>query len=293
MPLSIFLALLVAVTNATSNVLMRKAARGVPTASQFQLSLLLRLVHSPAWLVGLILSLATYPLGAAALGFGKLSVVQPILVLELPLSLIGASWLFDSRLTRRDWLGIAGMTVGLIGLLVVLVPKGGHVIGIPASTWLLGSGLNIGLVVALYVLGRRTTQPSGRAAYLGAGCGLAFGLSAVYMKSMTEVFTVEGISGVLTSWQLYGSIAVATLAFWLLQNAYAAGQLAASQPGVTLLDPAVAIVWGLIVFQEKTEGGLFLVLAVAATVAIVVGAVTLAKSPQLRRMHESPAEGNP
>nr|WP_238342352.1 DMT family transporter [Actinopolymorpha rutila] len=291
--MSIALALLVAVTNATSNVLMRKAARVVPTASQFQLSLVLRLVRSPVWLVGLTLSLATYPLGAAALGFGKLSVVQPILVLELPLSLIGASWLYDSRLSRRDWLGISMMTVGLIGLLVVLVPEGGQVTGIPASTWLVGSGLNIGVVIVLYMLGRRTTQPSGRAAYLGAGCGLAFGLSAVYMKSMTEVYDTEGIPGVLTSWEFYGSVATATLAFWLLQNAYAAGQLAASQPGVTLLDPAVAILWGLIVFQEKTEGGLFLLLAVAASAGIVAGALTLAKSPQLRRMHENPAEVSP
>ena len=286
MALSIALALLVAVTNAASNVLMRKAARVAPTAAQFHLSLVVRLVRSPTWLVGLALSLATYPLGAAALGFGKLSVVQPILVLELPLSLIGASRLYDSRLSRRDWLGISGMTAGLIGLLVVLVPKGGKVIGIPTSTWLLGSALNIGVVVVLYVLGRRTTQPSGRAAYLGAGCGLAFGLSAVYTKSMTEVFDIEGISGVLTTWPLYGSIAAATLAFWLLQNAYAAGQLAASQPGITLLDPAVAILWGLIVFQEKTEGGLFLLLAAAASAAIVAGALTLARSPALRRMHQ-------
>ena len=290
-PLSIVLALLVAVTNAASNVLMRKAARVVPTAAQFHLSLLLRLVRSPTWMVGLALSLVTFPLGAVALGFGKLSVVQPILVLELPLSLIGASWLYDSRLSRSDWLGISMMTVGLIGLLVVLVPNGGRITGIPTSTWLLGSGLNLVVVVVVYVLGRRTTQPSGRAAYLGAGCGLAFGLSAVYMKSMTEVFDAAGMTGVLTSWQLYGSIAVATLAFWLLQNAYAAGQLAASQPAVTLLDPAVAILWGLIVFHEKTAGGPFLILAVAASVAIVAGALTLARSPQLHRMHESPAEG--
>lgn len=292
MAVSYLLAVLTAVANSTSSILMRKAARTLPRHLQFRLGLVFGLVRHPIWLLGFGVSLVSYPLGAAALGTGQLAVVQPIMVLELPLTMIGAAWVFGSVLQRRDWVGVAMMTVGLIGLLVFLVPEGGRTADIPRSTWIVASATNIAVVGVLYLLAHRTRSPSGRAAYLGASCGLAFGLSAAYTKSMTSLFSTDGLEGVLTGWQLYGSVAAATLAMWLLQNAYAAGQLAASQPGVTLLDPAAAILWGLFVFHEDARGGSYLVLAVASSAAMAAGAVVLAQSPQLHQIHE-PADPGP
>jgi hypothetical protein len=40
-------------------------------------------------------------------------------------------------------------------------------------------------------------------------------------------------------------MSIASLAsMWLLQNALHAGKLVAAQPGMTLLDPVVSIIWG-------------------------------------------------
>lgn len=291
MVVSYFLALLTAVANSTSSVLMRKAARTLPDHLQFRLGLVLRLLRHPAWLIGFAVSLVSYPLGAAALGTGQLAVVQPIMALELPLTLIGAAWAFGTKLPGRDWVGVAAMTIGLIGLLVFLVPEGGRTGGIPRVVWVVGSALNIAVIAGLYGLAHRSRLPAGRAAYLGAACGLAFGLSAAYTESMTGSFAAGGLAAVVTGWQLYGSVAAATLAMWLLQNAYAAGQLAASQPGTTLLDPAAAILWGLFVFQEDARGGIYLLLAIASSVAMAAGAVLLAQSPQLHQIHDAPGSG--
>lgn len=96
---------------------------------------------------------------------------------------------------------------------------------------------------------------------------------------MTEQFSSSGITGALTSWQLYGAAAAGLLAFWLDQNAMNAGRLAAAQPGITLGDPFVSIAWGVTVFGETTRGGGWLVAAAVCGAAMSVAAVVLARSP--------------
>jgi hypothetical protein len=96
---------------------------------------------------------------------------------------------------------------------------------------------------------------------------------------MTQQYASGGLVGVLTAWQLYAAAAVGLLAFWMDQNAVNAGRLAAAQPGITLGDPVVSIVWGLTVFQETTRGGAWLAAAGVCGAAMSVAAIVLARSP--------------
>jgi hypothetical protein len=48
---------------------------------------------------------------------------------------------------------------------------------------------------------------------------------------------------VFATWQTWVLIAAGIGGFFLLQNALQAGRLAASQPGITLANPAVALIW--------------------------------------------------
>jgi hypothetical protein len=63
------------------------------------------------------------------------------------------------------------------------------------------------------------------------------------------------------------------------QNAINAGRLAAAQPGVTLADPYVSIIWGAVVFHEAMRAGFWVVAAIISGVAMSVGAIILARSP--------------
>jgi hypothetical protein len=139
--------------------------------------------------------------------------------------------------------------------------------------------------------GYRGRSPGRRAALLGAGAGLSFGLAAALTKGMTEQFSSGGIPAVLTSWQLYGAAAVGGLAFWLGQNAINAGRLAAAQPGLTLGDPGVSIAWGVTVFHETTRGGLWLAAAIVCGAAMAIGAVILARSPATTGAQAASEEG--
>jgi drug/metabolite transporter (DMT)-like permease len=68
---------------------------------------------------------------------------------------------------------------------------------------------------------------------------------------------------------------------FLMQNAVHAGRLIVAQPGITLADPVVAIVWGVVVFRESVQTGPLLAGALCSAALLAGGAVVLARSPLL------------
>ena len=96
--LSYVLAVLAAFGNATSSVLQRKANRDVPRSQNLSWRLIWSLLHQPVWFGGILAICIGFVLQATALGFGELATVEPILVLELPLTLILAARIFGQAL---------------------------------------------------------------------------------------------------------------------------------------------------------------------------------------------------
>jgi hypothetical protein len=81
---------------------------------------------------------AGFLLQAAALGNGQLSVVEPILVLELPFTLLLATRVFHARLHRREWGAAIAMSAGLAALLYALSPRAGKPAGVRWYQWVIG-----------------------------------------------------------------------------------------------------------------------------------------------------------
>lgn len=286
--LTYLLAILAACANATSSVLQRKANRQVPREENLSLKLVWSLAHEPVWFGGVLAVFAGFLLQATALGNGQISVVEPILVLELPATLLLAARVFRTRLGWREWACVAGMAAGLAGMLYALSPSAGRTVGPRWYAWLTGIGVTLAFAGAMVAWGRR--GPGGRnggsrggahlAATLGVAAGSVFGLTAALMKGMTGTFA-DGIGALLTSWQLYGMIAAGVLGMFLMQSAMNAGRLIAAQPGLTLSDPVVSILWGVLVFNERLRGGWFIVLAVISGLVLASAVVVLARSPLL------------
>lgn len=51
---------------------------------------------------------------------------------------------------------------------------------------------------------------------------------------------------------------------------------------LTMADPVVAILWGVLIFHEKVRGGLCILLAVLAAAAVATAVLVLSRSPLLR-----------
>ena len=124
---------------------------------------------------------------------------------------------------------------------------------------------------------------------LAVAAGATFGLTAALMKGMTRTFS-EGITVLFTSWELYGMIAAGVLGMFLVQSAMNAGRLIAAQPGLTLSDPIVSILWGVFAFGERVRGGWYIALAVVSGLAMAAAVVMLAHSPLPSRKSGQQAE---
>jgi drug/metabolite transporter (DMT)-like permease len=286
------LAVLAACANAVSSVLQRKANMRVPQRANMSLRQIWVLLHQPVWFAGILAITAGFLLQATALGTGQLSGVEPVLVLELPCTLILGSWMFRNRLGTREWLPIAAMTAGLGGLLYLLAPSAGGPPRMHWYGWLAGIGANLALVGCLIVWARHCSLRhsrrnkagqegnSLRAAVLAVAAGTTFGLTAALMKATTRTFS-GGLGVLFTSWPVYAMVATGVLGMFLTQAALNAGQLIAAQAGLTLSDPLISVLWGVTVFGEQVRQGWYILAEVPCAAIIVAGVIMLARSPLL------------
>jgi drug/metabolite transporter (DMT)-like permease len=303
--LTYVLAVLAACANALSSVLQRKANKRVPQQENMSLQQIWTLLHQPVWFGGILAITVGFLLQATALGTGDLAVVEPVLVLELPFTLILASWLFHQRLGLREWLPTVAMAAGLAGLLYLLAPTAGGPPQLHWYGWLAGIGGNLALVGGLVLVARRGSfrrggpensgkqqgQQTGsfRAALLAVAAGSAFGLTAALMKEVTRTFE-RGLGELFTDWPLYSMVAAGVLGFFLTQSALNAGQLIAAQPGLSLSDPLISVLWGVLAFHEQVRQGWYITGEVTCAGVIVGGVIMLARSPLLSEDDSSGAD---
>lgn len=287
--LSFICAVLAAGGNATANVMLRKASLTQPAGARFDAGMLANLIRRRIWLYGFGGMVASFLLQAVALRNGQLSAVEPIITLEVPLTLLVASRVFRTRLGRGEWFGILIMTAGMIVLVGSLDPQVGHDFDVSHQTYVLAGGATAATIAALIAASLR--GPTGwRTACLGAATGTSFGLTATLIKETMSQLTDRGWFGVVSTWQTYAAIGFGILGVLVMQWALHTGPLLASQPGFTLMDPVVSILWGVLVFGETTRTGLWLVAATLGAIGIGIGVRVLARSPLLG--DDSPGPGS-
>ena len=287
--LSYVLAALAAMGNALANVMQRKSSLEQDPDRPFGTSLLWDLVRSPTWIIGFLGLVASFVLQAVALGFGQLSAVEPIITLEVPLTLLVASRVFGNGLHRREWSGILLMTAGMIALVAFLSPQPGTETDVAPLVYAAAGGATAATIVVLIAMSRRG-GPIWRTACLGMATGTSFGLTATFIKETISQGDAKGLVGVFVTWQTYAAVGFGVLGLVVMQWALHTGPLLAAQPGFTLMDPLVSILWGVLVFQEMTRTGWWLVPATLGAVAVGRGVFLLAHSPLLEQMNEETSD---
>ncbi|MDQ4117286.1 MAG: DMT family transporter [Actinomycetota bacterium] len=276
--LGVGLMLVAAVLNAAASVLQRRAASAEPSSRVNSLKLFLDILRRPVWMLGIATMLAGFVVHAISISISRIALVQPLLVAELPLTLLLASWAFHRSIPGRDWLAILLQSTGLALFVACLGVHGGDPGSVSTAMWFTGIAVTAGAVTAMVLLSRaRPGRP--QAALLGAATGTMFGLNSALIAGVGAAVGAGG--GLFTTWQTYVVAVVGPISFFLLQNAMQAGELVANQPGFTLLNPLVSVLWGLVVFGEQARGGPFLLGTAAGGALIVVGTVLLARSTLL------------
>jgi hypothetical protein len=89
----------------------------------------------------------------------------------------------------------------------------------------------------------------------------------------------DGLGAIFSSWPVYVLLAAGAATMLLASHALAAGPLAASQPGFTILDPLSAGLLGVCLFGEHIRTGFFDLAGEALALAVVfAGASALSHS---------------
>ncbi|MDN3297548.1 DMT family transporter [Streptomyces ficellus] len=286
--LSICLALLAALGNATASVLQRQGAAGAgPGRSAARGSWMAGLVHRRVWVWGAALLAVSGILQALALATGPLAVVQPVMSTELMFTLVVGGIVFRRRPDTRTRWAFAAMAVGLAAFLALADPSGGRAT-VPVADWV-WTAIGAGAFVAVLGVVSLRLAPAPRAAVLGTATATGFSCTAALMKDALGRLP-DGIGAVFTTWQPYAAVSVGLGSFVLLQVTLRAGTLVASQPALTLGDALLSVVLGVTLFAERVHLGWRIVPEALALAVLVAGCVQLAKSPLVTDESENPEE---
>ena len=233
------------------------------------------ILHKPVWLAGGACQLGCWVCQGIALTKGPLSLVQPIISLQIVIALPLGVAITSQRVGRREWLGAALVVAGITVFVAVTNPASGRSTA-PANVWLLAAGIVAALTALAAIVGSRS-RPAMRAAFFGAAAGILFGFQAAVMNTFVDVVP-DGVSAILTSWSTYALIISALGGFYFLQSALQVGVLAPAIAASNAACPITSVVLGRVVFLEtpqRTVGGK--VASVVSAVVLLVGLVLLAR----------------
>ena len=276
--LCVLFALLTAGSNACAAVLQRKAAAQVPPERSMHVSLLADLIKRRVWLAGIGMVIVAAVAQAAALATGPIALVQPIFIIELPVTLVLAALAYHNRAALRQlpWAAIA-LTTAALGAGLAIAQPSGAIDSAQDTSWVIVL-VATALFEAVLIITATGTRGEPRAALLGLSAACGYALTAALMKNAMADLD-EGAVQFFTSWHVYATAAAGVGSLFLLQNALQAGSLVASQPMLTVGDALISISYGVTLYAEQLRVGWWLMPEIVALAAIIVGCVQIAKSP--------------
>jgi hypothetical protein len=272
------LTLVAALVVAGGEVVQQRMAAQAPPEDNLSPKLLLWLVQRPRWLAGVGCSLAGNAAFAAALGMGSVVLIEAVFVARLLFGLVIAALWGWHRVPGRDLGGGAVVVAGIVAFLIAAHPRTPDA-GAADVNWLLGVGLPVLAAVALAVAASRLTGAR-RAALLGAGSGILFGLQAVLVQSAVHVMGDHGLVGLLQTWNGYVVVVVALLGMLLVQSAFESAPLPSSYPAVVSAQLLCALALGVWVLHGRVRTATPYVYVLApALLAMICGIAMLTRSP--------------
>lgn len=278
------LTVVAALVVAGGEVIQQRTAAQAPPEDNLSPKLLLWLVQRPRWLAGVGCSLAGNSAFATALGMGSVVLVEAVFVSRLLFGLVIAALWGWQRVPGRDLLGGVVVVVGIAAFLVVAQPTTPEA-GTVRVNWWLGITCPVGVATLLAVVASRFGGAP-RAAMLGAGAGILFGLQAVLVQSAVHVMTDHGLLGLLQTWNGYVVVLVALFGMLLVQSAFESAPLPSSYPAVVTAQLLCAFALGVWVLHGQVRAtGAWVYGLVPALLVMIGGVAMLTRSPLVTGHH--------
>ena len=276
------LAVAAALSNALTSVLQRMGVEDAPEESTMRLSLMAHAIRRTVWLMGFGFMVLSFLFQSFALHLGQLSVVQPILTMELLfLVAILGTW-FRFSISVREWVGVSAIAFGLGGFLYFASPGGGE--EVPTNLGWIVVGGSCCFLIAATVVATRWGPRWWKAAMFGSAAAISYAFTAALIKTVSNYAATDWVT-MLYHWQTYAVAVFGLLGLFLTQNAFHAGPLAASQSSLVLVDPLVSICLGIALYGDSLRtSGWYGPLEAFSLLVMFMGAVFLSNSPLITGM---------
>jgi drug/metabolite transporter (DMT)-like permease len=260
---------------AIGDVIHQRSAHEVIDEPVSHIGLFTRLLRDRQWWLGSLVAAAGFALQAAALGFGSVLLVQALLVTSLMFALPINARATHHRVTRWEWTWAALLAASVVVIVTVGNPTAGHSRA-SLETWT-AVVVVLGPALLLCVVGANILKGPVSSVLLALVSGALWGLFAVLTKGVVDRLD-DGLWELVRTPELYvwALVAIAGTAFQ--QSSFRAGSLTASLPTMTVAEPVVGSVLGVVVLGEALrpgDAGWFTL--VVAVVVMVVATAALAR----------------
>ncbi|PEG36489.1 hypothetical protein CQY20_18895 [Mycolicibacterium agri] len=281
------LALGAALFIAIGDVIHQRSAHEVTDETVSHLELFGRLLRDRRWWSGSLVAAVGFALQAAALGLGSVLLVQALLVTSLLFALPINARVSRRRVTRWEWLWAALLAAAVAVIVTVGNPTEGHSRA-SLETWT-AVVLVLGPMLVVCVLVANVVTGPASAVLLGFVSGALWGVFAVLTKGVVDRLD-DGLWALSRTPELYVWALVAIGGTAYQQASFRAGSLTASLPTMTVAEPVVGSVLGIVVLGEAMRPGdagwFTLIVAVAV---MVVATAALARGEAVTASAKAPA----
>jgi hypothetical protein len=282
------LALACALIFAVSTSVQHQAAESAPASASGPFGLVRYLLRRPSWLVGQLLALLGFAVHAAALHYGPIALVQPIVISGIVFAVPVRAAISRRLPSRPEIQAVALTALGLAVFLVASDPTPGERAGLgvgPVTLTVLG----VAIAVAAGLAARLGHRPRRTAFFLGVASGVLFGLVAGLLKMALQELADGGVVRLLTVWPTWALVVVGGAGVLGNQLAYRADRLSASMPVLNIVDGLVALAFGYIIFAEvPRHTPAYLGVEIVALCCVAVGLWLLARVEDEERIPELP-----
>jgi drug/metabolite transporter (DMT)-like permease len=262
-------------------VLQQRAAARASLADFLSFRLLLHLMRMPDWLLGVGLMICGQVLGAIALAYGEVSLVEPLTATNLLFAMALARWLTPRQaLGRSGWGGVALLALGVTAFIVAGQPRGSTAEAGALRHWLV-FGIVAGLALLLTGAAKRL-PPASEATLLALAAGLLYGLQDALTRICSQLAKDDGVAGLAVHWQPYAVGLIGLTGMLLVQSAFETASLRMSLPALTAAQPLAGIACGVGFLGDRlrvTPGAL--AWEAAGLAAITIGVILLGRHPAM------------
>jgi len=258
---------------AIGDVIHQRTAHEVTDEPVSHIELFTRLLRDGQWWLGSAVAAVGFALQAAALGLGSVLLVQALLVTSLLFALPMNARASHRRVTRWEWLWAALLAAAVVVIVTVGNPTAGHSRA-SLETWTVVVAV-LGPALVLCVILAGVVKGPASAVLLGFVSGALWGLFAVLTKGVVDRLD-DGLWALIRTPELYVWALVAIAGTGYQQASFRAGSLTASLPTMTVAEPVVGSVLGVVVLGEALrpgDAGWFTLIAAVAVMVVATGAL--------------------